>query len=122
MNTNIDVAKFKRLADKWKRETSVLSDSTKIAMHPAYQEIIAMGTDVLPLIFERLLKYGEDWFCALMILTDADPVPNEYCGNIPKMRALWLEWAVKKGIIDPVPNTQIENYPDYYYPDNDGDD
>jgi hypothetical protein len=34
---------FSELAEQWQRETGMLSVTSKISMHPAYQRIIGMG-------------------------------------------------------------------------------
>ena len=45
---------FHRLTAIWKTATVHLSNITEKCSHPAYERIIAMGTDVLPYIFEEL--------------------------------------------------------------------
>jgi len=63
---DIDLAaKFHDLKHKWEKETSHLSATTQIAMHPAYQKIIGMGKDVLPLIMQELALRPNHWFWAL---------------------------------------------------------
>jgi hypothetical protein len=37
------VERFRALAERWKRDTLVLSNPTAMEQHPAYQEIIRMG-------------------------------------------------------------------------------
>src|ERR1700682_2326124 len=45
---------FYALAEQWRNETSHLSMSSERAKHFAYQQIIGMGKEVLPLIFREL--------------------------------------------------------------------
>jgi hypothetical protein len=52
--------RFLAFADQWKRETLVLSNPTAIESHPAYQEIVQMGADAIPLILKELAK-EPDW-------------------------------------------------------------
>lgn len=93
--------RFLRLAEQWRRETQWLSSTTEIAMHPAYQAIIGMGGDALPLVLEDLERNSGYWYWALKAISDEDPVPAEDRGDIPKMRQAWLEWGRKKGLLGP---------------------
>lgn len=93
--------KFKQLMDQWTKETSYLSSSTKIAAHPAYLEIVGMGTAAIPLIFKDW-KQSEDrhtkhWFSALRAITGANPIKENIRGYITKMRDAWLEWGKENG-------------------------
>lgn len=90
---------FRRLSEKWRVETSFLSSSTAIAMHPAYQEIIGMGKEVLPMILEDLRRTSDHWFWALKSITGADPVPASDRGKIDEMKAAWLRWGGSKGLV-----------------------
>src|SRR6185436_14010617 len=58
-------AKFDALAAQWRRETAMLSSTSQIVMHPAYQRIMAMGEKAVPLILRELQKEPEHWFYAL---------------------------------------------------------
>lgn len=91
--------KFERLATKWKSETFMISSLTEIASHPSYQQIIGMGSDVLPLIFEDLAVSGAKWYWALIAITGEDPVSPEQRGQIDRMNAAWLEWGTMQGYV-----------------------
>jgi hypothetical protein len=65
--------KFQRLAAKWRAETGHFSSTSQMVNHPAYQEIIAMGQDVLPLLLRDLAKEPDLWFAALRAITGAQP-------------------------------------------------
>jgi hypothetical protein len=47
---------FSRLAAAWKRETSHLSRIDQICANSSYLQIIGMGADAVPLIFQELKK------------------------------------------------------------------
>ena len=66
-------ATFAQLAEKWRKETSIHSNSAIILRHPAYQQIIAMGESILPLIFREMEENGCHWRYALSEITGADP-------------------------------------------------
>ncbi len=92
-------AKFLTLKLKWESETSYLSSITEISMHPAYQQIIGMGTDVIPLIFSEMMRQRGHWFWALKSITGEDPVMPEHRGNMKKMTDAWLQWGRSRGYI-----------------------
>jgi hypothetical protein len=89
---------FNALADKWERDTSLLSSPTRKSMHPAYRRIIAMKKpDIVELILRRMKRQGGHWFWALSELTGIDPIPTEARGRIDAMREAWIEWGSKRG-------------------------
>jgi hypothetical protein len=89
--------RFNRLADLWQRETGHLSSSRKMAMHPAYQEIIAMGQPAVPLLLRALVERPDHWDMALEAITRADPVPREDWGNMDRIDQAWLKWGRENG-------------------------
>lgn len=94
--------KFDELTALWKKDTSYLSQMSKILSHPAYLGIVGMGPDVLPFIFEDLEKTHYHWFSALRKITGANPVPLDLRGNIQEMTRYWLEWAADHGFSEEV--------------------
>jgi hypothetical protein len=86
---------FYRLMATWKTETCFLSNINEKCAHPAYQEIIEMGRDVVPLILEELKREPDHWFAALRKLTGENPVPPGARGKLKDMALAWLEWANK---------------------------
>jgi hypothetical protein len=92
-------AAFRKLADEWRAGTQYLSSITDIAMHPAYQRIIGLGPQVIPLILGELAKQPEQWFWALAALTGEDPVPATDKGRVRVMAGAWLKWGRDNGWI-----------------------
>ena len=90
-------ARFQRLAAVWRAETSHLSSGTKMAEHHAYQEIIGMGTAVVPLLLADLGRQPDHWFVALKAITGANPVGPADRGRIDKMANAWLQWGTENG-------------------------
>jgi len=78
---------FTDLVALWKRERGLHSSSARLAEHPAYQEIIGMGPEVIPLLLRELEREPDHWFRALHALTGANPVPVESRGKVPEMAA-----------------------------------
>ncbi len=91
---------FARLAAEWKQETRYLSSTTAIATHPAYQRIIGLGPQVIPLILADLKQEPSHWFWALSALTGENPVPAADQGRISAMTAAWLQWGIDTGWIE----------------------
>lgn len=89
--------RFEELATRWKRERGPHSSSARLAEHPAYQSIIAMGIDVVPLLLRELDREPDHWFRALSALTGADPVPTESRGKLREMADAWLGWGRAAG-------------------------
>jgi hypothetical protein len=91
------VARFETLVAEWKSTRAPSSSVSQLAMHPAYQQIIGLGPDVLPLIFRELTVAPAQWFWALRALTGENPVDEAHRGDIPKMTADWLGWGKQQG-------------------------
>ncbi len=97
--TSALAAQFAALANEWKTATSLLSSSTAMIRHPAYEGIIALGPAVVPLILRDLQREPAHWFDALQAITGEDPVPSEAEGKIQAMRGAWLAWGQARGLI-----------------------
>lgn len=95
--TEEDLARFQRLAQRWKLETAHVSNISKKAMHPAYQEIIGMGKSAIPLLVAELKREPDDWFWALHAISGANPVPQENRGNLRVMADAWIQWGSNQG-------------------------
>lgn len=98
-NRNRRREKFERLARQWREGTQWLSSTTEIAMHPAYQAIIGMGPEALPMILDDLRENSGHWYWALKSISNEDPVPPSDRGAIRRMKAAWLRWGADKGIV-----------------------
>ena len=84
---------FEQRATKWKRDTAHLSSPSMIAEHRAYQEIIGMGKEAIPLILRDLEETRAPWFWALNSITGKSPVRPEDRGDVDTMTAAWLDWG-----------------------------
>lgn len=89
--------KFQALAAEWREATDHLSSVRDKCVHPAYQQIIGMGPDVLALVFGELRGKGGFWFWALRALTGENPVPESAKGRFDLIRAAWIRWAEARG-------------------------
>lgn len=99
-------ARFAELAEVWKTETCVLSSLTDIYQHWAYQAVIAIGDDAIPLLLEDIRDHWF-WHGALTKITGENPaveaaeevVPGMLAWNADRVKTAWLEWGQRKGLI-----------------------
>lgn len=89
---------FESLAQTWRVETEVLSSMHAIVLHPAYQRIIGLGRQVLPLILRELRERPYHWFWALQAITGVDPVVSS--GTFSKRAKAWLDWGAENGYLN----------------------
>jgi hypothetical protein len=89
--------RFRQLEATWTAETGYLSSYQDIVEHPAFREIIGLGTAVVPLMLRDLQERPRLWVWALPEITGADPVPPGEGGNIAKMSEAWLRWGRAHG-------------------------
>ncbi len=98
-NSFVNEEKFNQLRDEWEQATAFISSVSEMVLHPAYQRIIGMGSDVLPFLFWELERSPNYWFWALKAITGEDPVSDDSAGNIEEMTQQWLNWAQVHGLI-----------------------
>lgn len=84
---------FDMLTLEWKQETAHLSSPSMIAGHPAYQKIIEMGREAIPLILEDLKESKAHWFLALRAIVRESPIQPEDRGDVDAMTDAWLDWG-----------------------------
>ena len=89
--------RFRFLADTWHKAVAHLSSTTKRNSHPAYQEIIKLGPEVVPFLLRDMQDHLTHWFFALSEITGANPIPAAAAGNVPLMVDYWLRWAKENG-------------------------
>lgn len=92
-------ALFAKLAAEWRQDTRYLSSTSAMATHPAYQRIIGLGPQVIPLILADLQREPGHWFWALTALTGENPVDPAHQGRVQDMTAAWLKWGRDNGWI-----------------------
>lgn len=92
--------RFPNLAARWKKATRAHSSAARMAANPNYQEIVAMGSEAIPLILEELRKDAAHWFTALITITGVNPVSKEQAGVIKEMRNAWIAWGRQHGYVN----------------------
>jgi hypothetical protein len=63
----------------------------------SYQQIIALGPAVVPLLLREMEQDPDFWFAALHVLTGANPIPREHAGKIKLMAQDWVQWGREHG-------------------------
>jgi hypothetical protein len=94
------VRRFNELAARWREDTEFHSSPKILFEHPAYQEIIGFGPDVLPLLLKDMEETGSFWFWALKAITGENPVPYADRGDIPRVTEHWLNWGRERGCLN----------------------
>jgi hypothetical protein len=89
--------RFQRLAAVWHEGADYLSSMEESESYPAYQEIVCLGPEVVPLPLRDLAVNHTHWFAALEAIAGAQPVPASAAGNVPAMAEFWLCWAKNHG-------------------------
>lgn len=89
--------RFECLVREWRADTQLISSTTSMILHKAYQEIIGLGPVVIPLLLRELQNKPDYWFAALKALTGVDPVAASDRGRLAAMTSAWLEWGRDQG-------------------------
>jgi hypothetical protein len=89
--------KFLRLRDEWKAQRGHEPSTTKAVLLPAYQKIIGIGPAAIPFLLRELETNVDNWFWALMAITEDDPVPEAIRGDGKAMAQAWLKWGKDHG-------------------------
>jgi len=88
---------FKSLAAEWTAATQHKSSLTERLLHPAYQSIIGLGREVVPLLLNELQERPDDWFWALSSVTRQNPAEGVTTFDLAVAR--WLGWGREQGYI-----------------------
>jgi hypothetical protein len=89
--------RFQELTREWKQAHAITSSVSEMATHPAYQQIIGLGKQAIPLILAELRQQPDHWFWALKAITGVDPVLPADRGKMTRMALAWLDWAHHQG-------------------------
>jgi hypothetical protein len=90
---------FRRLADKWRRDTKFYSSVSDMVLDPSYQQIIGKGPAIVPSILRELKKGSDHWYWALGIITQANPAENAPEGDIDAICRAWMDWGIRRGLV-----------------------
>lgn len=88
---------FQLLAATWRKATAHMSSSSDKVAHPAFQAIVNLGPNIIPILLQELAHGSGHWHRALQRITSIDPVPPADQGNLEKITAAWLQWGREQG-------------------------
>ena len=91
--------RFRELANQWKTECALISSTNDMATNFAYQQIIGMGPDVLPILLEEMQRDPDHWSWALRAITGENPVKDEHRGNLTLIAQDWIQWGKENGLL-----------------------
>jgi hypothetical protein len=91
--------RFDQLVRTWLAERDLTASISDIVLHPAYQQIIGMGPEAVPLLLRELERKPDHWFWALKAITRKDPVPPDSRGKLREMTSAWIRWGRENGYV-----------------------
>jgi len=77
--------RFRILRDRWKDSTYLMSSLHDMFLDQAYQSIIGLGPDVVPVILRETAQNPDHWYWALRAITGENPVPESLFGDVEGM-------------------------------------
>jgi hypothetical protein len=85
---------FDQLTDQWHRTTRHKSRIRDIVNAPAYQQIIDLGSRVVPMILRQLRRRPDHWFDALLEIVEEEVViPQGERAKLSAAADAWLRWG-----------------------------
>ena len=90
--------RFLELKERWQQETAFISSPRELFLHDAYQQIIGLGPQAIPLVLAELRDEPGLWHWALHAMTGANPIPDDFDGGTQQIAELWLEWGRQNDI------------------------
>ena len=93
------LSRFRKLVEKWRAQTIYMSSIDEIVEHPAFQEIVAMGEDIIPEILGEIRYQPDLLFLALQIITGENPMSQTGKGDVLAAVDAWLQWANRNNVV-----------------------
>ena len=88
--------RFERLRARFESEMAFVSSVHEMLDATPFRDIVAMGTDALPLLFDDLQRPDAPWVAWVMalrkILGDGPKIPDDEAGVRDKVLARWMAW------------------------------
>jgi|GEM_PF-4159960 len=89
---------FVHLAE-WSDKTSHMSDIYCKQGKSYREELVKMGKEIIPVLFECIMVYPLQCMAVLAEITDASPVKEENRGVVFSMVDDWIEYGRKEGYL-----------------------
>lgn len=93
------VKQAKYLVYEWEKNTKFMSSCDRMIEDQAFQKIINMGPQVIPVIFNLMVKniYFCHWYLIFKYLGVKVDLPAKYMGHIDMMNAAYEKWGYSQG-------------------------
>jgi hypothetical protein len=88
---------FQDALKKWRDEVGISSLVSEKRASPAYQRIVDMGEEAVPLLLEEIASRPSLIFMALHDITGEDPIVPDHQGRVSAMTEDWLKWGTEHG-------------------------
>ena len=95
-NIEDTVSRFHRLVRQWRIETAYVSSTSDLFGHPAFEEIVSMGREAVPLIIDELERQPDLLVGALTRITGENPVTSADRGDVYAMVIAWQDWFQRR--------------------------
>jgi len=94
------VTRFHNLVRQWRIDTVLSSRVEEKISHPAFRQIVDIGSAAVPLILRELRDQPDFLFVALHQITHENPLGASDVGRPSKMVDAWLSWGDRNGYVD----------------------
>ena len=90
---------FRNAVAEWTCEKRTNVEREKLAAHPAFRRIVAMGQEAVPYLLREVKREPNLLVLALREITGENPAPRESRGKISEVAKAWVAWGEKKGLL-----------------------
>lgn len=88
---------FRTCVEEWSAATQFTSSVTQMILHPAYQRIVGLGRQAIPLLLAELEVRPDHWFPALRSITGEGPADPD--DDFDQAVQAWLRWGRERDYI-----------------------
>jgi hypothetical protein len=91
------VQRFYSLLNIWRSDTAFFSDPDLIVAHPAFQALVELAGDIVPLAIEDLRARPSNLVWVLDDAIGEVEYPRDIIGDLVAMSNAWIDWAERNG-------------------------
>lgn len=86
------IDRFRRLYSVWLDDTAHMSSVREMMAQESFEQMVAMGPDVLPLVLRELKAKPTFLFLVAQRITGHNPVTPDCVGDVQKIVTCWVNW------------------------------
>jgi hypothetical protein len=94
----VDLARAERLADRWRRATTLESLRGRAFAHPAFADFAELGDQAIAVAVRRL-GIGDEIELWLDVLDEIGDGPRSGTADVAVLTREWLSWAQERGLV-----------------------